>query len=127
MGEEFDREEKKVYGLVIEAVDGADSALTPGKPNVTPHKFRIAIADKNDNPPYFTKQMYHAEIPEDREIGGKVIEVRAKDKDDKASITTYSILRGDAGKAFRIDETTGTIEVAKSLDYEGIKQYNLVI
>jgi hypothetical protein len=96
-------------------------------PNVTPQKFRIAIADKNDNPPYFPQQLYRAEVPEDQDVGSKVIEVRAEDLDKEASITTYQILKGNTGKAFSIEEQTGFIRVAKPLDYETIKKYNLVI
>jgi hypothetical protein len=60
---EFDREERAVYAVIIEAEDGAPSSLLQnGQPNVTPQKFRIAIADKNDNPPYFPQSTYHAEV-----------------------------------------------------------------
>lgn len=125
---EFDREEQAVYALTVDAKDGAPSSLLQnGKPNVTPQKFRIAIADKNDNPPYFPQQLYMAEVPEDQDVDSKVIEVRAKDKDTEASITTYQIIKGDPGKAFKIEEQTGFIRVAKPLDYEGIKKYNLVV
>ena len=62
---EFDREEQAVYAVIIEAEDGAPSSLLQnGQPNVTPQKFRIAIADKNDNPPYFPQSTYHAEVIE---------------------------------------------------------------
>ena len=126
--EKFDREERAVYPVIIEAEDGAPSSLNQySKPNVTPQKFRIAIADKNDNPPYFPEKVYHAEVPEDQDVGSKVIEVRAIDKDTEASITTYQIISGDPGKAFSIEEQTGFIRVAKPLDYEGIKEYNLVV
>ena len=125
---EFDREEKAVYAVIIEAEDGAPSSLLQnGKPNVTPQKFRIAIADKNDNAPYFPQSTYHAEVPEDQDVGSKVIEVRALDKDTEASITTYQIISGDTGKAFSIEESTGFIRVAKPLDYEQIKEYRLVV
>ena len=125
--QEFDREEQAVYALTINAEDGAPSSLIPNSPNITPQKFRIAIADKNDNPPYFPQQLYRAEVPEDQDVGSKVIEVRAEDLDKEASITTYQILKGNTGKAFSIEEQTGFIRVAKPLDYESIKKYNLVI
>ena len=125
---EFDREERAVYALIVDAKDGNASALLQnGQPNVTPQKFRIAIADKNDNPPYFPQQLYTAEVPEDQDIGSKVIEVRAEDKDEDASFTVYSIRDGNAGMAFSIERTTGFIRVAKQLDYEMIKHYTLTV
>jgi hypothetical protein len=126
--EEFDREEQVIYALTIDANDGSPSSLLQnGQPNVTPQKFRIAIADKNDNPPYFPQQLYTAEVPEDQDVGSKVIEVRAFDKDEEASITTYQIVSGNVGGAFRIDGQTGFIKVNKALDYETIKKYFLTI
>ena len=51
---EFDREVKPVYAVTINAEDGAPSSLfRNGRVNFTPNNFRIVIADKNDNPPYF--------------------------------------------------------------------------
>ena len=99
--------------------------MFPNGPNVTPQSFRIAIADKNDNPPYFPQKEYHAEVPEDQDVGSKVIEVLAKDKDTEASVTTYHINSGDPGRAFNIEKQTGFIRVAKPLDYESIKNYRL--
>ncbi|TRY62862.1 hypothetical protein TCAL_07709 [Tigriopus californicus] len=126
--QEFDREEQSVYALTIDAQDGASSALLQnGQPNVTPQKFRIAIADKNDNPPYFPQKLYRAEIPEDQDVGSKVIEVRASDKDEEASVTAYQVVNGSVGNVFTIEEQTGFIRVAKPLDYEMIKKYYLTI
>ena len=51
-----------------------------------------------------------------------MIEVRAVDKDEEASITTYQIMSGNTGNSFSIDEKTGYIRVAKPLDYEMIKR-----
>ena len=97
------------------------------RPNRTPHTFRIAIVDKNDNPPYFPQQHYTADIYEDQDVGSKVIEVKAEDKDSEASLTTYSIKDGNLNMTFRIEEQTGYIRVAKPLDYENIREYQLVV
>ncbi len=52
------REEKSYYALEVIAEDGAPSAiLNNGAPNRTPYRFKIVIKDKNDNPPYFPKQV----------------------------------------------------------------------
>jgi len=125
---EFDREEKAVYAVTIIAKDGAESwLLKNGEENMTPQKFRIAIADKNDNPPYFPQQHYTADIYEDQDVGSKVIEVKAEDLDTEASLTTYSIKQGNLGLTFKIEEQTGYIRVNKPLDYESIKEYRLIV
>ena len=54
----FRREETPYYALTIIASDGATSSLRRNnKPNQTSQKFRIVIKDKNDNPPFFKKQV----------------------------------------------------------------------
>lgn len=82
--------------------------------------FRIEIADKNDHPPHFTQAVYEAEeIPEDANLNALVTEVKALD-DDTASPVTYSIVEGNVGNAFLIENTTGKIKVNSKLDYENI-------
>ena len=43
---------------------------------------RIGIADKNDNPPYFDKSLYEAEVDENEDIQHTVLTVTASDKDE---------------------------------------------
>ena len=43
---------------------------------------RIGIADKNDNPPYFDKHLYEAEVDENEDIQHTVLTVTANDKDE---------------------------------------------
>lgn len=43
---------------------------------------RIGIADKNDNPPYFDKTLYEAEVDENEDIQHTVLTVTAKDHDE---------------------------------------------
>ena len=86
------REKKGVYAVTIEAQDGAPSSVFKnGRPNTAKNKFRIVIADKNDNPPEFEQREYHADIPEDADMDAKVLEVEAKDSDTEASLTTYQV------------------------------------
>ena len=43
---------------------------------------RIGIADKNDNPPYFDKTLYEAEVDENEDIQHTVLTVTASDQDE---------------------------------------------
>ena len=43
---------------------------------------RIGISDKNDNPPYFDKRLYEAEVDENEDIQHIVLTVVAKDIDE---------------------------------------------
>ena len=100
---------------------------------------RIAIGDKNDNPPYFDQSLYEAEVNEDEDIHHTVITVTAKDKDECtyiglfgginyntllfiASKIRYEITRGNHGGAFAVKNETGAIYVAGPLDYETRKE-----
>ena len=60
--------------------------------SVTVTKFiRIGIADKNDNPPYFDKGLYEAEVDENEDIQHTVLTVTAKDHDEcKWNVATIS-------------------------------------
>ncbi|EAT33862.1 AAEL013873-PA [Aedes aegypti] len=124
----FDREATDTYHLKIIAEDNSPSALyNNGKPNSISQTFIIKISDKNDHPPKFTKDYYIAEkIPEDANTNTVVIQVLALDI-DTASQITYSIVSGNIGNAFKIDETTGAISVNNELDYENITEYTLQV
>lgn len=50
---------------------------------------RIGIADKNDNPPYFDKNLYEAEVDENEDIQHTVLTVTAKDHDECKYICIY--------------------------------------
>ena len=51
---------------------------------------RIGIADKNDNPPFFDKTLYEAEVAEDEDIQLTVLTVTAKDHDECESSSFIS-------------------------------------
>ncbi|CAH2066842.1 unnamed protein product, partial [Iphiclides podalirius] len=82
---------------------------------------RIGIADKNDNPPYFDKELYEAEVDENEDIQHTVLTVTAKDHDESSRIR-YEITSGNIGGAFAVKNMTGAIYVAGALDYETRKR-----
>ncbi|ETN59226.1 DE-cadherin [Anopheles darlingi] len=125
---EFDREAQDSYHLKVIAEDNSPSALyRNGKPNSISQLFIIKISDKNDHQPKFVKEHFVAEnVPEDANINTVVIEVLAQDQ-DTASLIAYSIISGNVGDAFKIDENTGRISVNSRLDYETIREYMLVV
>ena len=44
---------------------------------------QISIADKNDNPPYFTQPSWSAQVPEQRpDDVGRIVTVTARDRDE---------------------------------------------
>lgn len=51
-------------------------------PHTVTKFIRIGIADKNDNPPYFDKALYEAEVDENEDIQHTVLTVTAKDHDE---------------------------------------------
>lgn len=127
--EEFDREERQSYVVIVKAEDGSPSArpnVPASEPNSVTKYIRIGIGDKNDNPPYFEEAYYEAEVNEDEDIQHTVITVTAKDKDESSRIR-YEITQGNIGGAFAVKNETGAIYVASPLDYETRKEYNLTL
>ncbi|KQS61959.1 LOW QUALITY PROTEIN: uncharacterized protein Dere_GG21728 [Drosophila erecta] len=121
----FDREKKGAYALEVEARDGAPSARPNSNgPNSVTKFIRIGIADKNDNPPYFDKSLYEAEVDENEDIQHTVLTVTAKDHDESSRIR-YEITSGNIGGALRGKNMTGAIYVAGALDYETRRRYEL--
>ncbi|KAK0161393.1 hypothetical protein PV327_009868 [Microctonus hyperodae] len=126
--EMFDREAEDSYNVKVIATDNSPSALfKTGEHNKGEQYFRIEIADKNDNPPKFTKNQYVANsISENANINALVIDVKAEDL-DTASPVYYSIIAGNTDESFSIESTTGRIIINKPLDYEKITEYNLTV
>lgn len=54
---------------------------------------RIGIADKNDNPPYFDKALYEAEVDENEDIQHTVLTVTAKDHDECKYLHISALMR----------------------------------
>ena len=99
------------YTLTILAEDANGSANSA---TVT-----INLTDINDNDPAFAQPTYTQAIDETLAPGASVISVPATDADgtDANSNVRYSIISGNIGNVFEINESTGEITVAAGADF----------
>lgn len=79
----------------------------------------------NDNFPMFDKSNYRLKVEENSDIGMKIDDIHATDRDiGKFGRLTY-ILRGFGSENFGTDVENGGVYVKKVLDYEHQKSYSL--
>ncbi|KAG5892988.1 hypothetical protein JTB14_031839 [Gonioctena quinquepunctata] len=88
----------------------------------------ITVQDGND-PPEFLQSIYEAEVSEGANVGTKIANVKAVDKDVRSQNNqfSYSIIGGNIEQAFKIDPQTGEIQTSRSLDRETISMYSLSV
>ena len=89
----------------------------------------IKIEDTNDNYPIFDPPVYESKIPENTKADESVVKVSASDRDSgENGKLTYSIVKGNGERHFKIDHVTGLISTTDlPLDYEKKKVYQLEI
>ncbi|XP_061517128.1 fat-like cadherin-related tumor suppressor homolog isoform X2 [Anopheles gambiae] len=122
LADTLDYERAKDYFLTIQAVDGG----TPPLSNLA--TVNISVTDSNDNHPQFTQNSYSARIREDAQRGDRILQVRANDLDaEENGRVSYTIERGDRMEQFAIEEDTGYVAVAGTLDRESISNYVLEV
>ncbi|XP_053211715.1 protocadherin Fat 4-like isoform X1 [Panonychus citri] len=109
----LDRETESTVDFIVIAFDGGIPQLS-GTTNV-----QVKIEDINDNPPFFDREMYEVEVPEEVDPPYEVARITASDKDygDNAVIK-YLILAGNEDKSFAINPDTGLISTTEKLNYE---------
>ena len=124
----LDREEDDRYRLVVNATDRGQPSLW-GQVEVM-----IRVTDDNDHPPRFLEQIFFASVFENVSIDSSVMRLKATDEDIGINARLrYSIIQGgtegvgDGSRMFRIEEDTGVLKVARSLDYESTKEYKLTV
>ncbi|XP_023211773.1 fat-like cadherin-related tumor suppressor homolog [Centruroides sculpturatus] len=118
----LDREEKAMYNLTIQAEDHGTPQLS------TSATLLVMVQDVNDNPPEFTQRFYFATVSEISTPGTKVIRVAATSRDSGINAEiSYSLIDGNGLVDFTIHPKSGIISVAKSLDYETVHEYMLII
>nr|VZH90168.1 unnamed protein product [Spirometra erinaceieuropaei] len=123
---DLDREKRDSYKLLLNAVDGSNSAKALGNV-ISPAKtgtlnILVKVTDINDQAPYFVDANPTVEINENIAIGSRIFTMTAKDDDPSdANRLVYrfaSTATGEVLKTFNISERTGAITLMQEVDYE---------
>ncbi|XP_045650384.1 protocadherin gamma-A8 isoform X4 [Ursus americanus] len=120
----LDREEEAAHHLVLIAWDGGDPRRSS-----TVH-IHVTVLDTNDNAPVFALPIYRVKVPENVPPGTRLLTVSASDPDDGANgEVTYRFWKISEKQSplFQLNENTGEISTAESLDYEECAFYEMEI
>ncbi|XP_075056154.1 protocadherin Fat 4 [Mixophyes fleayi] len=118
----LDYEATASYSLTIQAVDSGKFPLS------STCTLSIDVLDENDNTPSFPRAALFVDVLENMRVGELVSSVAATDSDsgDNADIH-YSITGTNNHGTFSISPNTGSIFLAKKLDFETQALYKLNI
>ena len=76
----------------------------------------------------FSSPSYRASLPEDSPVDGStVFTASASRPGSDAGTLQYSIVGGNFDNTFKINSANGKVTLAKSLDYETVKSFKLII
>lgn len=118
----LDRESVANYTMIVTVRDQGTPSLS-----ATQNLF-IIIDDENDHDPVFSPEYYDANVTEAVTIGKQLLQVSATDADIGLNgIIKYYIISGDDNYDFSLDQSSGILRVQKSLDYERVKSYKLIV
>ncbi|XP_042241862.1 fat-like cadherin-related tumor suppressor homolog [Homarus americanus] len=119
----LDRERRSEYDLRVRAWD---SALENQRSALA--RVLVTVLDINDCPPEFgAASKLTVDVPEDLPLGAVVATLLATDQDlGVGGQLKYSLVSGHED-SFRMDEETGVVRLARSLDYETRQSYNVTI
>ena len=117
----LDREQQTVHEFIVAAVD-----LSSENPLSTTVVVIVKLDDVNDNTPKFMPELYRVQVLEDLPVGTVVATLFARDPDFGISGSVrYSFVGGGADDTFDIDRNTGTVRIAKELNFESKQLYNI--
>lgn len=122
---ELDRETQSEYRLEVRALD--TSAMN--NPQSSAITVRVDIADANDNAPRWSQDPIIITVSENSDIGTNMYNFTAVDADAGSNgDLRYTLVKQYPGTdLFTLDPLTGSLVLAKPLDYETIQEYTLII
>ncbi|XP_066287767.1 protocadherin-7-like [Branchiostoma lanceolatum] len=122
VNEVIDRELREFIQFTMVARDGGVPSRM-GSVLVT-----IRITDKNDNAPAFSESTYPFYITESVAVGTSVGTVVSTDMDiGRNAKRRYRIIQGNEEGKFSINPENGVLYTADQLDYEQVRQYELIV
>ncbi|XP_062856682.1 protocadherin Fat 2 [Trichomycterus rosablanca] len=122
---ELDFENKKFYNLTVRAVDHGSPRSLSSSCFV---EVEVLDVNENLNKPLFSNFVYNATVQEDAKVDTPVLTLTALDKDlGRDGVVRYYIHDGTGLGVFVIDEETGVIKVADTLDREAVPHYWLTV
>lgn len=108
---QLDREQRPRYHLLATVSDRAQHQCTA--------KVDIRLSDVNDNPPKFDLPEYTLTVPENTDRNTLLIRVHATDADIGINRKiSYSIKGADGGGHFKIDKSSGIVNLVTPVDRE---------
>ncbi|NXN08682.1 PCDGA protein, partial [Indicator maculatus] len=124
LAKELDREEAAFHDLVLRVSDGGEPSRTGTA------RIRVVVLDANDNAPVFSPAEYTVHVPEDVPVGSALVTVTATDPDEGLNgHVKYSLkkITKKGSAIFHLDSETGSITLARSLDFEEGESYELEV
>ncbi|XP_071255782.1 protocadherin Fat 2-like [Salvelinus alpinus] len=122
---ELDFETRQSYNLTVQAIDhGLPRSLSSSC------FIEVEVLDVNENlnKPVFSMFVYEASVMEDAPVGTSVFTLTAADRDlGNDGVVRYHIHDGSGLGVFMIDEETGVIRTAETLDREAVPHYWLSV
>uniref|UniRef100_A0A3B4E9G9 FAT atypical cadherin 1a n=1 Tax=Pygocentrus nattereri TaxID=42514 RepID=A0A3B4E9G9_PYGNA len=115
----LDREEKDVYNLTVQAVDGGNRFC---QVDVV-----ITVEDVNDNAPVFTSDLYYISVFDNTQPGAYLARLQASDADTGLNSKISYLLEDSAGGLFSIEEQSGIISLVKPLSRQVMAGYRLKV
>ncbi|XP_066519595.1 protocadherin-15b isoform X2 [Hoplias malabaricus] len=110
------------YALTVRAADNAPPSQR--RSSITTVYIEV-LPPNNQSPPRFPQLLYSLEISEAMRTGATLLNLQATDRERDP--ITYSILSGDPGAIFELNQTSGLLLLAKMLDRESMDHYLLTV
>ncbi|XP_078678305.1 protocadherin Fat 4-like [Branchiostoma floridae x Branchiostoma belcheri] len=110
------------YTLTVTATDAGNPPLSSDA------TVSVTVGAVNEFAPVFTQDPYAASVNENATIGTVVTAVNATDDDaGSQGLVLYSIVAGNSERKWVIDEESGNISIATTLDRETTDTYELTV